>query len=338
MTMKYLGVVDGSTSGTASAEFRQVNDGGGAISRVSKRATQSHYILADTSDSQDAVLQQASIPTFSTTADATYGFLIAKTAREISTVVLAGVTKILWLVECQFSTEGFSFTKRRWYTEMENELRYLDEASPQVPIATSNDEPLNPEWPVANIILEIEQLQIGAFDPDIIFNYINHTNQYTFYGAAPGTALMQDIKVEESFEHAWLSSEADPCNDIVAHITWTIKFRIRKENGVIVPDTLKLVKLLNEGYMVLPGNAGGPTSTIAAMHPERNGQAPRCNIVASGTYEGMDLRQAQLFDSSLDINDCFVTFTKFPYADFSTLGLEVCATGVAFTSTTTTTT
>lgn len=336
MTTKYLGEVDGAGGASVTADFRQIQTGGN-ISRISKRSSKSFYVLADVADSDDTVLQSASIPAYSTSPDTTYGYLITKTAKEISTIVLAGVKKVLWVVDCQFSTEGFQYLKRRWYVEIENELRYLDEADTPIPIVTNNNEPLNPEWPVANIILEIEKMQIGAFDPDDLFDYINHVNSDTFYGAPAGTALMQDIKVDENFERAWLSSDSNVCNEIVSHIIYTIKFRIRKVSGVIQSNTLKNVKLLNEGYMVLPGDNSGPTSTVASMNPERNGQAPRCNIVASGTYAGMDLRKAQQMagGTGLTMNDCFVTFTKFASAAFAPLTLEVCATGTSFTSTTT---
>lgn len=332
MTTKYLGVVDGHSGGSVVAEYRQIGDSSPLISKESFKA---YYVLADIGDTEDVVLANSSIPAYSMTADSVNGYLIRKSAKEISTVVLGGTTKILWVVECHFGTAGYQYLKRRWYTEIENELQTVDQNGDF--IATVNGEPLNAEWPVANIMLEIEQMVVGPADPIELYGYINHVNNATFYGVPLGCALVQDIKVDEDFSRAWLASGTNPCADIISHVVIVIKMRIKFDDDQnMIADTLGKVKLLHEGYLVLPGDILGPSAGVpAAVRPEKNGQAVKANIVSAGPYAGMDLRLASSFSGGPANVPQFLTFQKFPYADFSDLGLEFCMNPSVTTTTTT---
>lgn len=303
MANKNLGIEDGSIESTSTIEPAS----SGLFWFVQKDGSRCYYVLAtDINETDEDIKATTGLPALGDLIDGAP--VRSLSAKEIQRVrhPSTGVPTILWKVEVKTDTR-FDATnqtatdptdvrpKRRWYTEKENERVEVDVNL--FWITTSAEEPLNVEWPRANIYLEIERYEAYPTDPSAIFAYVEHCNDDTFYGAPVGTVLLDDIQSDE-----------EVINGVTyIRVRYVFKFVMRTEDDGVtfLENTVRIGYFLNQGYMYRK-TAGA----VAETYLDKHGHPQKINLALDGTKLGETDDPVRL------------DYDMTPYADFSALNLE----------------
>ncbi len=210
----------------------------------------------------------------------------------------------VWYVLCEFDNDPNSESQEdeqnqpgatnrpaviNWDSEYGEEVLYEDFSNPPKPILNPVGQPYDPP-PTRRVIhpvLTIERYQ-STFVPATIIAYVDHTNELAFYGAAPGHALMANIRARQVVEESQL--------------LWLVTYKIR-------------FAINNDGFKLKPLNQGSHYSTVAytgddtTLRPFLNGQVPYIgNLNADGTKAALG-------------SPSYGSFEGYPSADFDDLTL-----------------
>lgn len=126
--------------------------------------------------------------------------------------------------------------KISWSSETENVVLEKDQDGRA--LITGAGEPLFYEVPRVVPVLSVTRYEPYPFDPDVILNYVNHTNSSEFYGAPIGCAYMKDISTEEEVIEGVRYIKA----------SYVIKFKIDKDENGAPQEYGWAAKLLHEGH------------------------------------------------------------------------------------------
>jgi hypothetical protein len=320
----YLGPEAGSLGSEDILE--QVKDG---IFSHNKDIKQCHIVLGDTlDDTEEDIKATSGVPEIASVLRG--ATCIKRDAKEIDTVThpTTGVLCGLWKVECSYTSKfdeagsqnsGGNNSdptnqrpKRRWRTNKVTEILEADAFTGQ-PIQTTAGEPILIEDDVPHPVLEISRLENYPFNPSAIYNYVNHINDQAFYGAPAGSALIDDILVEEQIIN----------NVIYEHVTYVIESRVLKFRAfnlvnIFLNDGWD-IEVPNVGYLYLPRAVSpGTGEELPFVNP---GTAPVTFVDASGQPQKIRLREDGSKAEPGD-PDTFVTVARKIRADFTPLNLE----------------
>jgi len=293
-----------------------------------------HLLLADTEDeSAEDILADSNLPDLGDTVDGMY--VHKRTMKETASVVHPGssVPTILWevkvegddkWVESQTSGGSTSQTSAEllsalpvesWSSVIEDEVLHTDLKTGK-PWTTVVGEPIIVTRKAFYPLLTIQRIEEHPFNPMVIHNYSNRTNEKPFRGVQPGWALLLPPEAEP-FQHG---------NTILEKVTYKVKFRTEpmQQSGTtygldgqaITTDDLTpfMLRVLHQGtmhYALVPQNP--PSPPLPAKEPsvwlDHNGNPGVVNLTMSGVV-----------NTDKD-NMIFLAGWQHLQADFSTLGL-----------------
>lgn len=298
MANKLLGLEDGQMGSTLGAS----KSSSGLFYLFDKDATRSYFVLAENlNQTEDSIAATTGIPQIGSTLNG--AAVLRLRPKEIGRVRFNGAATALWSVSVETdskfdpgnleSNPTDMTPKRRWYTEKEDERIETD--LDQKILETTAKEPLNAELPFVNIVLEIERYENYPTSPSAMFNYANHCNQATFYGAPIGTVLLDDIQSDE-----------ETINNVkYIKVRYVFKFRLREfVGGGFDSNTYRKKSFLNQGYMYR--RAAG---AVPELRMDKHGHPIKVNLNTDGT-------------ENTGSTPNFVEFVLVEFADFSALNLE----------------
>ncbi len=225
MALVYLGIEDGSHR-----EVAEIVDENG-FQRLRYTVTQTHLVIDDgiKSSSADAVLVSG-VPVLY---ESTINNAVCRALRpeDRGSVHYGGSLVTLWAIVAEFDNEINVETQQgqginpedptsyppsvRWTSENEQQALQFDAISGD-PVVTKACEKIAASHPFTIPILRYSRYEIGRFDPDIILEYTNHTNNEPFLGAPSGCALMSAIESDEKYIE----------NSLFSLVTYVIKFKM----------------------------------------------------------------------------------------------------------------
>jgi len=254
-----LGVKESSKGGAIQVEKKQ------GLQSLRKTFQQTYYVLADSpAESLDSIAASPGVPPLYFLSGGTY--CISKKPKETHTIrhPISGIISLLYEVACDFDSNidpgqnqppEAKTPVTRWSGETEEEVLEKDPIT-LAPIETKAEEPLIITTPIVLPILEIKRYEFYPFDPQVMLDYVHHTNSQTFWGAPEGSALMMPMEVEEeSLEGVRY-----------VQVTYKIKFKIKKEGGAMLDDTWK-ARILHHGSKYVYDV--GPPKDIRACEDEK---------------------------------------------------------------------
>lgn len=274
-----------------------------------------YYVISDSVDQtlSDVILNTEEIPKLN---DTDQGIKCVDIhGREHSVVSHAGSDGVLWEITCRFDTdtgEGAGggndptgeesepterAVKTRWYGENEEEQLFFDIVD-GTPVTTVVGEFIYVSYPVCRPILEIQRIEFPPFAPLTQLNFANHVNSGEFLGAPRGCALMMPI----------VTSELTIDSKLYIEVTYTIKFAMRQDPdnpGTFLEDQW-LARPLHEGNYCKDDLNNIVRCTDAKGHP----------VKALLYADGAQITDPQ---ETIDFDDQFLSFHRYPYADFSEL-------------------
>lgn len=178
-----------------------------------------------------------------------------------------------------------------WDAENVSEALKFDQITGD-PVVNAVQEPIELETIRPLPILRVVKTQL-TFDPDIILDFVNHTNQDEFYGAPPGTALMEKIRDRSGVYRGYP----------VRKVTYQIKFNFnRDEEGNLIGWTSRGLHLGNK-YLPEPDDVV-PDDLVTFL--DKTGQPKEVFLNEDGT---------------LSRTPTFISFNKFPETPFAPLVL-----------------
>ena len=294
-------------------------------------------IAVDLAETEQDIIRSIGIPPLTSTLGLTGAKCKAVRGAEMGNVIrhpVTGVPTVLWHVTCDFDTDldvdeaeqspESRTPKIRWGGENE-EQRLEEDALSSAPVQTVPGDILIVKAPEVRPILEVKRFEVFPFDPLVQLNFANHVNSLAFYGAPIGTALMMPITVQEVN-----IDEFGKFNDV----TYRIKFKL-KELIAGPPPTFKLftwrANVLHHGFKFFTDEnfatwiASTPTDPtdvaewlafvkFSSFEPklfQKDGNPATVNLDKFGLIE----------PSPLPADASFLEFSRFPLADFNTLGL-----------------
>lgn len=301
MANKVVGIEDGSSGGEISLE----PGSGGLFFFLQKNGERVYYVLAqDIDQTEDQIVATTGIPQIGDTLNGAPVRKLKGQEQQRVRHPTSGAATILWKVTVTTDTRFDSSTnnpsddptdyrpRRRWYTQKEK-MRIEKDVNGDI-IETANHEPIIYERPVVKINLEIERYETYPTSPTAIYNYANHCNNATFYGAPIGSCLLDDIQSTE-----------EVINGVTyIKVVYVFVFFIKFDGASMVENTLADVEIAHEGYLVRP-SAGAVPATVL----DKNGHPRKCNLNEDGTENTTDVQVT-------------VIFPDLPLADFSALNLE----------------
>lgn len=262
-------------------------------------------VLANCDDDEDDILGTTGIP-------AMYDILRGMTCIEVSpreteSILFQGALASLWEVTCKYDTDGGGADGKdpdtppqeqtptvRWTSENEDEHMEKDQMND--PLQTAANEPIFVTVPQACPILEITRYEDYPFDPDIILDYVNHTNSQPFWGAPLNSALMVGIN----------SDEEDKENERLVKVTYRIKFKLKTiiPGGPALQGNSWWLRLLHCGQKFRPA-AGEPPQ----VWMDAEGNTGTVNLAADGTLLAVNAPPQ------------YLTFIRHASVDFNNLSL-----------------
>jgi len=304
MPNKVLGIEDGSTN----SELTLNKQGNKWV--YSKTWESRYFVLAqDLNQTDEQVAATTGLPQIGELAH--NGICRTLRSQESMRCIhpTTGVATILWIVTAVFDSridpDSISLNnptlirpKRRWYTEYEK-VRVQEDVEGST-IQTAALEPIILEKDRLILVQEIERFEPYPFDPDTIFNFADHVNQSTYYGAPQGTAWMADIQQDEE----------EVNNTTYERVRYVVKFRLRinpASPSTFLSNTARLfgeIGILNQGYLHI-NSATGLRETFLIK-----GQPVKVNLDNLG------------FKLDDEDDPVFLPYVERAYADFSTLNLE----------------
>lgn len=316
---KVLGIVDGTSGSDVTLETK-----GNFIIPVS-RTKREFYVLADTvADDEVDIINTPGLPVIGEFYSVG-SYCIKLSAKEQCTVIhpTTHVPTILWIATADYSsqidsgdisggTPGEEFDptdmrpRRHWYCDKEKEALDRD-AQSGAPIQTINKEKYSLEKNQVIIVLEIERYENYPWDPLTSFKFCDHSNNASFYGAPTGTALIDDIDVQEEYVNGGLF--------LKVRYRILFKLKIDPDNpDSFLPATMSIVQTRHEGYLYRPTPGAEPVKYI-----DGHGQ-PKKVLLTSNTDFLLDEWPGGLLNEFSD--EEYQSWYRFPYADFSELDLE----------------
>tara|TARA_R110000803_G_scaffold3285_5_gene11198 strand:- start:1177 stop:2061 length:885 start_codon:yes stop_codon:yes gene_type:complete len=287
-----LGVLDGTTSGTVTAEKKD------KLWITHKVFTNVYYVLADTTaQNEDDLGGTVGLPALWSQLQSCTCVKI--TASELQRVIhpTTGAATILWKVACDYDSEVDPDDEEtplnlvptiRWHGENQDEVLESDAVSGDAVVTACNESVLVTA-PFVTPVLTIKRYETHPFDPSTILAYSNRTNSATFWGAPIGSALFLPPEVdEETIEQVKY-----------AVVTYAIKFKIRP--GISTPWK---GRVLHQGYKYRK-NAGDPVE----LYTDKNGNPTLVNLKSDGT-KLPDTDPAE-----------YISFDRFQSANFNSLTL-----------------
>jgi hypothetical protein len=182
----------------------------------------------------------------------------------------------------------------RWYGEELEEVLEVDAVTGD-PVQTDAEEPIITTAEYAIAILEIKRYEFFPFDPNVILDYSCHVNSNTFWGAPEGTARMLCPE----------ASEKEVINGVdYVHVTYKIKFKIKKIAGVMQEDSWK-ARLLHHGFKFREAVGSAPE-----IYTDKHGNPATVNLT-----NGTGTKKADGADPD------YKEFNRYPKVDFDTLSL-----------------
>ncbi len=257
-----------------------------------------YTILGDSvNDTADDILNTAGLPPLGGTLNGTY--VVGYKAKEKDTHAL------LWEVEAELSSEAFPDISSGTFEEDPTDLtptwewdfELLDqvievEKKTGDPIENSAGERIIEKTEIALPVLTITRIQ-ESFDPDVILDYVNYTNETAFWGAPPTACLMTGIR----------DRRANIDQTELRSVTYQIKFNLalKKSPGGVLEVIGWRSRPLDQGSYYLDG-----TDKISFL--DENGNAIIGNLDGSGGDNGVATPE-------------YLNFAKYPETDFNTLAL-----------------
>jgi hypothetical protein len=300
---KVLGVIDGSITGGDTLEKQQNL----WVRKKDRRLV--YQVLGDTlGQTEDDILLATGIPTLFYPLNGCW--CKSRKCKEVCTVrhPTTGVLAALWEVDCEFSSDVDQNqntdpeSKRptvEWTSEFEDEVLEKDVITGNA-IQTDADEPIVIENPVTVPILEITRYQAWPFDPDVILNYVNHTNETVFWGAPKGAAYMAAINTSEE-----MLTLPNNSQQLFVKATFRIKFKIKKDNAGTMQEDTWLARPLHQGYKYRKV-AGG----IPEIYLDKQGNPATVNL-----QNGTGLKLGPLDPAE------YLEFNRFHRVNFNNLSL-----------------
>jgi hypothetical protein len=219
-----------------------------------KRFSKAWEVLSDdTLQDEDAILMTTGIPAIFAASNGAY--CRKRKATEQQTVIHPdGGLAILWDVTADFDSEvdpnedesdPLAKPPKTWWTS-ETIDEVIEKDINGNPVQTDAGEPLIVTEPVTIPVLNIKRYELYHFDPNVILDYANHKNSAAFWGAPAGACLFSSPETTEP-------ETIDGTQYTL--VTYRIKFKLKKENGVLVAGSWNK-RVLHHGYKYIDPDDG----------------------------------------------------------------------------------